>query len=71
MTRSVLQLMNQYGGWALIDDGKPSLWFPERSSALETASIMASARSAFRGQPTCVQAQNEDGGAMEVVAVYE
>lgn len=70
MTRSVLQLMHQYGGWALIDDGKPSLWFPERTSALETADIMANARNLFRGQPTCVQAQREDG-AMEVVVVYE
>lgn len=61
MAGTVLQVVESLGGWRLLDDGQPILWFPERDSAVETARIMADARHQFGGKPTCVQAQDEQG----------
>lgn len=61
MAGTVLQVVESLGGWRLLDDGMPILWFPERASAVETARVMADARHQFGGKPTCVQAQDELG----------
>jgi hypothetical protein len=55
MSLSVLQIIESSGGWSLIDDGKPSLWFPDRNEALEIACLMADARSLTRSTDTLVQ----------------
>ncbi|MFT3761830.1 MAG: hypothetical protein QM761_04285 [Pseudoxanthomonas sp.] len=68
MSVSVLQIVEACGGWNLIDDGKPSLWFPERCKALEIAGIMADARNLFSGIPTIVQSVQD--GRVEVMARY-
>lgn len=62
MAGTVLQVVESLGGWRLLDDGQPILWFPERASAIETARIMADARHQFEDKPTCVQAQDEQDG---------
>ena len=69
MAGTVLQVVESFGGWRLLDDGQPILWFPERDSALETASVMADARHQFDGKPTCVQAQDTQG-VFELVIAY-
>lgn len=56
-----MQVVERAGGWGLLDDGKPILWFPEKDSALATARIMADARCHFTGKATRVQAQSEHG----------
>lgn len=61
MDQSLLQVVERAGGWGLLDDGKPILWFPEKDSALATARIMADARCQFTGKATRVQAQSEHG----------
>ncbi|NZA25705.1 hypothetical protein H0E84_04860 [Luteimonas sp. SJ-92] len=66
---SSLQLVKSYGGWQLLDAGQPVLWFPEREKGLEIATIMADARSLYRGEPTTVEAQNDDG-EFEVIAAF-
>ncbi|GAB2497967.1 hypothetical protein GCM10027084_08880 [Pseudoxanthomonas sangjuensis] len=68
MSVSVLQIVESWGGWSLIDDGKPSLWFPEREKALEIAHIMADARNLFGGISTIVQSVHN--GKVEVLAKY-
>lgn len=67
-TVSVLQIVEASGGWSLLDDGKPSLWFPERDKALEIASIMADARNLSSGVDTEVQSVHD--GKVEVLAKY-
>lgn len=69
MNRSVFQVVERAGGWGLLDDGKPILWFPEKDSALATARIMADARCQFTGRSTRVQAQSEHG-TFELVFAY-
>ncbi len=61
MAGTVLQIVESFGGWHLLDDGQPIFWFPEKDNALETAKVMADARHQFDGKPTCVQAQDEQG----------
>ena len=39
MERCTLQLVGSYGGWRLIDNGKPSFWFLERDQALSLSLI--------------------------------
>lgn len=68
--RSVFQVVEHAGGWRLLDNSKPILWFPEKATALETANVMAGARATFHGLPACVQALG-DNGVMELVADYE
>ncbi|MFT4256632.1 MAG: hypothetical protein QM599_06720 [Pseudoxanthomonas sp.] len=68
MSMSVLQIVESCGGWNLIDDGKPSLWFPEHGKALEIAKVMADARSLFAGIPTIVRGMQD--GREEVLADY-
>ena len=65
---SVLQIVEASGGWNLIDDGKPSLWFPERDKALEIAHIMADARNLSSGVDAEVQSVCD--GKVEVLASY-
>jgi hypothetical protein len=57
---SILQIVQSCGGWNLIDDGKLSLWFPERDKALEIACLMADARRQFGGTDTIVQDVHAD-----------
>lgn len=61
MGGTVLQVVQSAGGWHLLDDGVPILWFLEKASAIETARVMADARHEFDCRPTCVQAQDESG----------
>lgn len=70
MDQSLFQVVERAGGWGLLDDGKPILWFPEMDSALATARIMADARCQFTGKRTRVQAQGENG-TFELVFAYE
>ena len=65
---SVLQIVEASCGWSLIDDGKPSLWFPERDKALEIANIMADARNLSSGVDAVVQSVRD--GKVEVLANY-
>ncbi len=65
---STLQIIESSGGWSLIDDGKPALWFPERDKALEIACIMADARNLSSGVDTVVQSVSD--GKIEVLAEY-
>ena len=69
MTCSVLQLVESFGGWRLLDDGSPTFWFLEKESALETARAMADARNAFCGIPSSVLIK-DDKGSLELVAAY-
>lgn len=69
MDQSLFLVVERAGGWGLLDDGKPILWFPEKDSALETARVMADARHQFGGKPACVQAQDEQG-AFELVFAF-
>lgn len=69
MASSTLRLIHNYGGWQLLDDGKPVFWFPERSTGLEIASLMADARNLGQGTATMVEAQNEQG-ELETVAAF-
>jgi len=62
MAGTVLQVVESFGGWRLLDDGQPIFWFPERDIALETARVMADARHQVDGKPTCVQVQDDQGG---------
>lgn len=61
MAGTVLQVVESFGGWRLLDDGQPIFWFPERDSALETARVIADARHQFHGIPAQVQAQDDKG----------
>lgn len=61
MTGTVLQIVESFGGWRLLDDGQPILWFADKESALATATVMAEARHAFSGKPTCVQTADRQG----------
>lgn len=69
MSTAILQLVKSYGGWQLLDAGKPVFWFPERAKGLEIARIMADARSLYHGTPASVEAENEQG-KLEIVATY-
>ena len=46
MAGTVLEIMESFGGWRLLDDGQASLWFLDKESALATATVMAEARHA-------------------------
>lgn len=70
VSRSVFQVVERAGGWGLLDNGKPVLWFPERHKALAIAKQMTDARRAFHGLPDYVHARGDDG-AMELVAAFE
>ena len=48
MERCTLQLVGSYGGWRLIDNGKPSFWFLERDQALSIAHVIADSRAGLR-----------------------
>ena len=69
MATSTLRLVHSGGGWQLLDDGRPVFWFPDRSKGLEIAQLMADARNLNRGQPTTVEAMNDDG-ELETVAAF-
>lgn len=56
MAGTVLQVVESLGGWRLLDDGQPILWFSARDSVIETARVMADARHQFGGKPTYLQA---------------
>ena len=66
---STLQVVGDYGGWRLIDNGKRSLWFLNRDQALEIARLIADSRAGLRLIPTSVEVENEDG-ELELVASY-
>lgn len=68
--RFEFQLVARAGGWGLLDNSKPILWFPEWHEALEIARLMADARNTFHGAPAYVHAPGDDG-VMELVAAYE
>lgn len=70
MRRSVFEVVEQGGGWRLLDNGEPVFWFPGRDKAVEIAKQMADARNLFRGLPAHVHAAGADG-EMELVAAYE
>lgn len=70
MSESIFEVVERGCGWELLDNGKRILWFPEREKALDIASVMADARSAFHGVPASVHAPNEDG-EMELVASFK
>ena len=69
MSSSVLQLVESFGGWRLLDDGSPTFWFLEKESALQTAQAIADARNAFCGIPSSVLIKNGNG-PLEFVAAY-
>lgn len=68
MAHTVFQLIPVAGGWRLLDNGKPGLWFPEREAAMETARIMAEGRALFRGERACIQ--TKVGAEFVQVAAY-
>ena len=54
MAGTVLQVVESFGGWRLLDDGQPIFWFPEKAKALDTARLMADARHQLRvGRDSC------------------
>ena len=57
MERCTLQLVGSYGGWRLIDNGKPSFWFLERDQALSIARVIADSRAGLRYIPTRIEAE--------------
>ena len=69
MERCTLQLVGSYGGWRLIDNGKPSFWFLERDQALSIAHVIADSRAGLRYIPTRIEAENEEGD-LDLVACF-
>ena len=68
MANTIFQLVPAAGGWRLLDNGRPTFWFPEMDGALETARVMADARAAFGGEQASIHAQIDSGEFVQVAA---